>query len=114
MLLSFLIILIFFWRFFIVRRLYRFSLKRQGSNFKSIFYKNFNLREFIQKIFLGQRSVSPISFFIRGFVLATVVLCVYPFKYYNLYLYRLIVAIVSFYIPWCVFHGIMLMKNNEK
>lgn len=110
-----LIVIIFTWRFYVVRKLYLTSLKGQGDRFKFTLLKPFNPHQFIQQIFLGHRNVSSASFFIRGFVLAIVTLCLYPFKAYNPYLYLQIITIVLLYIPWCVVHGFMLkFKKYEK
>jgi len=108
-----LIVLVFIWRFARTRQLYQTSLKAHTLGLQPILFNLRNLHSFTQQILLGKRSIKPVSFFIRGFVLALVALCLIPFKDYNLFLFWLIVVLIAFYILWCVAHGVMLEKKTQ-
>ena len=108
--LGILIILAFVWRFARTRQLYLTSLKAGVPGSKPIPFNPRNLHSFVEQALLGRRSIKPVSFFIRAFVLAIVALCLLPFKDYEPPLWWLVIAMIALYIPWCIFHGVMLKK----
>ena len=108
--LGILIVLVFIWRFARTHQLYLTSLKVQTLALPPIAFNPRNPRAFLEQVILGRRSIEPNSFFIRGFVLAVVALCLLPFKHYELPLFWLVITMISLYIPWCILHGVMLQK----
>jgi len=113
------IIIIFIWRLFYIHQLFLTSKKIIKYNLKPIKFDPRNVDNFINQIFLGQRSLKPISFFIRGFVVAIIAVLLFPFKDYEPILFRLLIFLIIIYIFWCLLYGLMLykvvkIKNNEK
>lgn len=104
------IVLVFIWRFARTRQLFLTSLKIRSLGLQSIAFNPRNPRDFIDQVILGRRSIEPASFFVRGFVLAVVALCLLPFKNYEPPFFWIVIAMISFYVPWCIVHGVML--NN--
>ncbi len=102
------IVLVFIWRFTRTRQLYLTSLKVHTLALDPIAINLSNLRNFVDQVILGRRSIKPISFFVRGFVLAVVGLCLIPFRDYEPPLVWLVVIMISLYVPWCIVHGILL------
>ena len=109
--LGFVIILVFIWRFVRTRQLYVTSLHVHTRGSEPIPFNPHDLRSFVQQVLLGRRSVRPASFFIRAFVLAIVALCLLPFKDYEPLLFRLVIVLIALYVPWCILHGVMLKKS---
>ena len=104
------IILVFIWRFARTRQLYLTSLKVQTLDIRPIVFNPSNPHDFIEQVILGRRSIKPISFFVRGFVLAAVGLCLISLKDYRPPLVWIVISMISLYVPWCILHGVML-KN---
>jgi hypothetical protein len=109
-----LIIIFFLWRYFRTRQLYLTSLRVLESGSEPITFDPHDLRSFIDQTMMGRRSVGYNSFFIRMIVYVIVVLCLYPFKNYQPTIFWLIVSLTSFYIPWCVVHGVLLKRKTMK
>lgn len=109
--LGILIALVFLWRFVRTHQLYSTSLRLQSCGLKSTPVKLHDINCFIHQILLGNRSLKPISFFIRAFVLSVVAACLLPFKHYDPILYWFVVFMLAVYVPWCVGHGILLKRK---
>ena len=105
------IILVFIWRFARTRQLYVTSLHVHTHGTEPIPFNPHDLHGFVQHVLLGCRSVKPISFFIRAFVLAAVAVCLLPFKDYEPLLFWFVIVLIALYVPWCILHGVMLKKK---
>lgn len=112
--LGILIILVFAWRFVRTRQLYLTSLHVRTLGLDPIEFNPRQIRSIIHQGLLGQRSIEPNSFFIRGIVLAIVALCLLPLKDYEPPLVALVLMLIALYTPWCVAHGIMLKKRQSR
>jgi hypothetical protein len=108
--LGILIILAFIWRFARTRQLYITSLHMHKSGTEAIPFNPKDFRSFIDQALFGRRSIKPTSFFIRAIVFLLVVVCLLPFKDYDLFLFWLVVLLIALYFPWCIVHGFMLRK----
>ena len=106
------IILVFIWRFIRTHQLYTTSLQIDIQSFD--LRGLHDLRSFVSQVLFGHRVVGPDSFFIRAIFFAVVTICLFPFKNYEPVLYWLVVVLVSIYVPWCVFHGILLRRNLRR
>lgn len=102
------IILFFIWRFFRTYQLYLTSLNTKKKGLEPIKFDPGDWRNFIQQVILGRRTVKPISFFIRAFVLTVIALILLPLKDYEPFLFRLIIVMIVLYIPWCIMYGVLL------
>jgi hypothetical protein len=109
--LGILIILVFIWRFARTHQLYLTSLRVQTCGLKSTPFEQHDIHGFTQQVLLGHRSLKPISFFIRAFVLSAVAACLLPFKHYDPVLYWIVMLMLAVYIPWCIVHGILLKRK---
>jgi hypothetical protein len=109
--LGFLIILVFLWRFARTRQLFVTSLRLQNCGLKLIPFGLFDLHSVVRQVLLGHRSLKPISFFIRAFVLSAVAASLLPFKNYGPVLYWIVITMLAAYIPWCIMHGILLKRK---
>jgi len=105
------IVTFFIWRFIRTRQIYLNSLKMRALGLKPIVFNLRDPRSFVQQVLLGRRSIEPSSFFIRAFIFALVAFCLFPFKNYDPNLYWLVIAMILFYILWCITHGVMLKKK---
>jgi len=105
------IVLAFLWRFARTRQLYLTSLHVHAHGLEPIVFKPHDLRGFVEQALLGRRSIEPISFFVRAFVLAVVAVTLFPFKGFAPIIYWLVAVLIALYIPWCVAHGVMLKKR---
>ena len=105
------IVCVFLWRFARTRRLYLTSLHVHTQGLDPIRFKPHDLRSFIEQALLGRRTIEPVSFFVRAFVLAVVAVFLFPFKNFAPLLYWIVIVMIVSYIPWCVVHGIMLKKR---
>lgn len=109
------VIVVFIWRLFYIHQLFLTSIKTIKYNLKPIKFNPRNINDFINQIFLGKRSMKPISFFIRGFIVAIIAIFLLPFKDYEPSLFRLVISLLIIYIFWCLFFGFKLYKlKNEK
>jgi membrane-bound metal-dependent hydrolase YbcI (DUF457 family) len=106
-----LIVLVFIWRFARTRQIYLVSLDVQAGGSDPISFSPDDLPSFFSQVLLGHRSLTPTSFFIRGFVFLVVAVGLLPFKDYEPTLYLLCVVLIGLYVPWCIAHGLMLKKN---
>lgn len=106
-----LILLVFIWRFARTRQLYLTSLRGQTSGLEPAPFGLHDIHGFIEQVLLGRRSLKPISFFIRAFVLSMVAACLLPFKHYDPVLYWIVISMLAAYIPWCIVHGILLKRK---
>jgi len=111
--LGIIIVLVFIWRFARTRQLFLTSLKVRSLGLQPIAFNPRNPRDSIEQVILGRRSIEPAAFFVRAFVLAVVALCLLPFKDYEPPLFWIVIAMISFYLPWCIVHGVML-KNAPR
>ncbi len=109
--LGLLIILVFIWRFARTHQLYSTSLRLQTCGLKSTPFKLHDIHSFVEQVLLGHRSLKPISFFIRAFVLSAVAACLLPFKHYDPILYWIVIFMLAVYVPWCAWHGILLKRK---
>ncbi len=106
-----LIILVFIWRFARTHQLYVTSLRVQICGLKSAPLELHDIHSFVEQVLLGHRSLKPISFFIRAFVLSAVAACMLPFKHYDPVLYWIVISMLAAYAPWCIVHGILLERK---
>jgi hypothetical protein len=112
--LAVIIVLVFAWRFARTRQLYLTSL---AVLVDGLLVEPFNPRDprsFLRQALMGQRSIQPKSFFIRGVVLAVVALCLLPFKGYEPPLWWLVISLIALYVPWCMAHGMMLERKTRE
>lgn len=113
-LLGILIVLVFIWRFARTRQLYLSSLEVKTLGVEPVNFNPGDIHCIIHQGLLGQRSVEPKSFFIRGIVLAVISLCLLPFKHYQPALVWLVIGLIALYIPFCVIHGLMLKRQDPR
>jgi len=108
------IVLVFLWRFARTRQLYLTSLRVRTRGLDPIVFRPHDLRGFVEQVLLGRRSIEPLSFFVRAFVLAVVAVFLFPFKGFAPLLYWIIAVLIALYVPWCVAHGVMLKRRLEQ
>ena len=109
--LGILILLVFIWRFARTRQLYLTSLRVQTSGLEPTPFGLHDIHSFIEQVILGHRSLKPITFFIRAFVLSAVAACLLPFKHYDPVLFWIVISMLVANVPWCIAHGIMLKRK---
>jgi hypothetical protein len=105
------ILLVFIWRFARTHQLYLTSLRVQTCGLEPTPFELHDIRCFVQQVLLGHRSLEPVSFFIRAFVLSAVAGCLLPFKHYDPILYWIVILMLTAYVPWCIAHGISLKRK---
>ncbi len=112
--LGILIMLAFLWRLTRTRQLYLTSLAVQRSGSDPIVFNPHDLRTFLDQALLGQRSLSPVSFFVRAVVFLFVALILLSFKHYDPVLFWLVILLFAIHVSWCVVHGFMLQRQIIK
>ena len=108
------IAVVFAWRFVRTRQLYLTSLAVRSGRLADTPFNPRDPQTILSQGLLGRRSIPPTSFFIRAAVLGVVALCLLPFKAYAPSLWRLVIALIALYVPWCIGHGIMLDRKTER
>jgi hypothetical protein len=109
--LGIIIVLAFIWRFARTRQIYLTSLQAKAGDSEPISFSPYDLRSFIAQALLGRRRITVSSFLVRALVFLVVALCLLPFKQYNPWLFRLVIALIALYVIWCIAHGVMLNRQ---
>ena len=107
------ILLFFIWRSIRTRRMFLRSLEGFRSREVNTKAGTPSVVGIFSRIFLGDRPVKPLSFFLRAAFYSVVAVLLIPFRDYDITLFWISTSIISAYTAWCIIHGILLILEVE-